>query len=164
MMFDLHDSVSKADLKGKVVFWDMDGTLAPFRFNGHIRDLEGSRHSVSMKEIQDGIYFERTPSRFMQRVINDCEAKENIIITHCHCDREVEDKHRWLDRNFPMIKVRFVIDENISKTDTILDYCKKSNIPLKNVAFIDDSLHFLKEAESMGIPCWHISSLLDYFE
>lgn len=162
-MFNLHDSVNKSDLENKIVFWDLDGTLAPFRFNGHIGDLCGSRHGMSMQEVEDGIYFFRTPSKFMQRLVKDCNAKKNIIITHCHCDREVSDKNKWLDLHFPMIKERFVIDESIPKIDTMLEYCKKNAIEPADVVFIDDGLHFLKEAEKAGIQCWHVSSLFDYF-
>lgn len=164
MMFDLHDSVGKKDLEGKTVFWDLDGTLAPFRFNGHICDPEGSPHGMSVREVEDGIYFRRSPSRFMQRLIRDCGARENVILTHCHCDREIADKHKWLDLHFPMIRERFVIDEKISKIDTIVRYCAEKGVAYRDVVFIDDSLPFLREAERAGIPCWHVSSLFDYFE
>ena len=164
MTFDLHDSVKKEDLEGKIVFWDLDGTLAPFRFNGHIGDREGSRHGMSMTEVENGIYLERTPSKFMQRLLRDCNAEKNIILTHCHCDREIADKHKWLDRHFPMIQERFVIDETIPKIDTILQYCKDHEIELSNVVYIDDGLQFVKDAEKAGIPSWHASSLFDYFE
>ena len=163
-MFDLHDSVKKQDLEGKIIFWDLDGTLAPFRFNGHIGDPEGSRHGMSMQEVDDGIYFQRTPSKFMQRLLQDCNAEKNIILTHCHCDREIADKHRWLDLHFPMIRERFVIDEKISKVDTIMEYCKENAIDFSKIVYIDDGLQFLKDAERVGIPVWHASSLFDYFE
>ncbi|MBO4692765.1 MAG: hypothetical protein J5659_00010 [Clostridia bacterium] len=163
-MFNFHDSAKKPDFENKIVFWDLDGTLAPFRFNGHICDPDGSRHSVSLTEIDDGIYFERTPSKFMQKLLSDCNSRENLVITHCHADKEMRDKHKWLDRHFPSIKERFIIDEKISKTDTILTFCKSHNLELSEVVFVDDSLHFLQEAEKLRIPCWHISSLLDYFE
>ena len=163
-MFDLHDSIKKEDLEGKIVFWDLDGTLAPFRFNGHIGDREGSRHGMSMREVEEGIYLARTPSKFMQRVVRDCNAEKHIILTHCHCDREIADKHKWLDLHFPMIRERFVIDENISKIDTILGYCKDHGIDLSRVVYIDDGLQFVKDAERSGIPSWHVSSLFDYFE
>lgn len=164
MIFDLHDSVKKSDLEGKIVFWDLDGTLAPFRFNGHIGDPEGSRHGMSMREVDNGIYLSRTPSRFIKRVIKDCNAEKNLVITHCHCEREVADKHKWLDLHFPMIKERFVIDESISKVETIVKYCGENGIDLSMVVYIDDSLHFLREAERAGIKCWHASSLFDYFD
>lgn len=30
-------SIRKSDLEGKYVFWDIDGTLAPYRFNDHVQ-------------------------------------------------------------------------------------------------------------------------------
>lgn len=35
------------DLKDKYVFWDIDGTLAPYRFNGHVADPDGTDNGMS---------------------------------------------------------------------------------------------------------------------
>lgn len=35
-------NAQKQDLKDKYVFWDIDGTLAPYRFNGHTADPDGT--------------------------------------------------------------------------------------------------------------------------
>lgn len=49
-------NIYKNDLKNKYVFWDIDGTLAPYRFNGHISDPNGTNNGMSLKEIEDGIF------------------------------------------------------------------------------------------------------------
>ena len=48
------------------MFWDIDGTLAPYRFNGHILDPNGTNNGMSLKEIEDGIFLDRKPSKHMQ--------------------------------------------------------------------------------------------------
>lgn len=44
------------ELKNKYIFWDIDGTLAAYRFNGHVSDPEGTDNGMSLKEIEDGFF------------------------------------------------------------------------------------------------------------
>lgn len=83
MKFNLKATLTKEDTKDKYIFWDIDGTLAPYRFNNHVGDPEGTNSGMSLKEIEDGIFLERKPSKHMQKVIEECGAKENIIMSHC---------------------------------------------------------------------------------
>lgn len=73
------DFITSKDTKGKVIFWDIDGTLAPFRFNGHITAPDGTEYAMSDEEVKDGVFLHREPSRFMQSVIKTSEAKEHIL-------------------------------------------------------------------------------------
>ena len=113
---------------------------------------------MSLKEIEDGIFLARKPSEHMQKVIKECGAKENIIMSHC-----INEKEKWLDIYYPSITKRvFPIYDNESKADTILEYCKSHNISLDEVIFVDDVITNLREAEIKGINAWHISSFLDW--
>lgn len=40
------------DLQNKYVFWDIDGTLAPYRFNNHVADPDGTNNGMSIQEIE----------------------------------------------------------------------------------------------------------------
>lgn len=40
----VNGSITKKELKNKYVFWDIDGTLAPYRFNGHTGDPDGTNN------------------------------------------------------------------------------------------------------------------------
>ena len=163
MQFNLKSTLTKADTKDKYIFWDIDGTLAPYRFNNHVGDPEGTNSGMSLQEIEDGIFLERKPSKHMQKVIEECGAKENIIMSHCINEKEKNDKEKWLDIYYPSITKRvFPIYENESKADTILEYCKNNNISLDEVIFVDDVITILREAEKKGINAWHISSFLDW--
>lgn len=117
---------------------------------------------MSLKEINEGIFLERKPSLLMQKVINECNSKKNIIMGHCQNQKEIDDKHIWLDKYYPMIKDRLLVFESFSKADCIIEYCEKTNIDLKDVIYIDDVIKFLREAERKGIQSWHISSFLDW--
>lgn len=150
------------DLQNKYVFWDIDGTLAPYRFNNHVADPNGTNNGMSIQEIEKGIFLARKPSRHIQKVLSTCDAKENIVMGHCQVEKEIQDKQLWLDEHYPMIKERLLVYEYKSKADTILQYCKSHNINLDDVVYVDDVISFLREAERKGIKSYHISSFLDW--
>lgn len=155
-------SIIKMDLKDKYVFWDIDGTLAPYRFNDHVADPDGSMNSLSLKEIENGVFLHRKPSKHMQKVLKTCESKQNIVVGHCLAEKEMQDKGIWLAKNYPMISERLFLSRDKSKTTAILKYCNEHNINLKDVIFVDDVIPFLMEAEHEGIRSFHISSFLDW--
>ena len=161
--FNLKGGLTKGDLKGKIVFWDIDGTLAPYRFNGHIADPNGSLNGQSEDEVANGIFLRRKPSKFMQKVLQDCKAKKNLVLGHYAYTKEVEDKYKWIEKYYPEISSSLFVNEEKSKAEAILEYCKENKIDLEDVVYIDDVISFLREAEHKGISSWHISSLLDYF-
>lgn len=85
-------SIKLKDTKNKYIFWDVDGTLAPYRFNDHVGDPDGTENGMSIDEINKHVFLYRDPSRHMQRVIKECMAKENIVMGHCQIRQELEDK------------------------------------------------------------------------
>lgn len=157
-------SVRKSDLENKYVFWDIDGTLAPYRFNDHVSDPEGTNNGMSLKEISEHIFLTRKPSQHMMKVVYSCGARRNFIMGHCQVQQEMDDKQLWLDKHFPIIRRqdRILTYENISKADSIVEYCAGHRIDLKDVVYVDDVLAFLREAERKGIKSYHISSFLDW--
>ena len=157
--------ISKDDLRDKYVFFDIDGTLAAYRFNNHVGEPVVTDNGMNISDLSDGIFLKREPSKFMQKVVLDIKdvAREIICLSYCVSDRERVDKNLWLDKYYPMIKRRFLIDLDKNKAETILKYCSDNNILLDDVVFIDDVLDYLREAERVGIKSYHISSFLDYF-
>ena len=157
-------SVRKSDLENKYVFWDIDGTLAPYRFNDHVSDPEGTNNGMSLKEISEHIFLTRKPSQHMMKVVYSCGARRNFIMGHCQVQQEMDDKQLWLDKHFPIIRRqdRILTFEDISKADSIVEYCAGHRIDLKDAVYVDDVLVFLREAERKGIKSYHISSFLDW--
>lgn len=157
-------SVRKSDLENKYIFWDIDGTLAPYRFNDHVSDPEGTNNGMSLKEISEHIFLTRKPSQHMMKVVYSCGARRNFIMGHCQVQQEMDDKQLWLDKHFTIIRRqdRILTFENISKADSIVEYCAGHRIDLKDAVYVDDVLVFLREAERKGIKSYHISSFLDW--
>lgn len=157
-----YEFASQDELRGKYIFWDIDGTLAAYRFNGHVSDPEGTNNGMSLKEIEDGVFLKRKPSCHMQMVLSTCGAKQLIVMGHCQVQKEMDDKQLWLDKYYPSITERLLVSEDKSKADIILQYCKDHDISLRDVVFVDDTIPFLREAERKGIKSFHISSFLDW--
>lgn len=153
--------IKKEDLENKYVFWDIDGTLAAYRFNNHVSDPDGTDNGMSLKEIEQGVFLNRKPSILMQNVIKNSKIEKNIVIGQCQNQKEMNDKMLWLDKYYPMIKERILIYD-MSKADHIINYCKSNNINLKDVVYVDDVISFLREAERKNIKSYHISSFLDF--
>ena len=162
MEFDKRETITINETKDKYIFWDLDGTLAPYRFNGHVGDPNGTNNGMSLDEINAGIFFERKPSKHMQNVISTCKAKDHIIIRHSHGKKEIGDKNKWFDKYYPNITKRLYPLDSDSKADIIIKYCKENNINLNDVLFVDDIIVYIREAEKKGIESWHISSFLDW--
>jgi len=154
-------SIHLEDLRDKYIFWDIDGVLAPYRFNGHVSDPCGTDNGMSIKEIEEGVFLNRLPSRKMQELVCRCHAKQNIIMGHCLIQKEMDDKQLWLDKYYPSIKERLLTFCDIPKYKTILWYCSANNICLDEVIFVDDTVPILRETERNGIRSYHISSFLD---
>lgn len=119
---------------------------------------------MSLKEISEHIFLTRKPSQHMIKVVYSCGARRNFIMGHCQVQQEMDDKQLWLDKHFPIIRQqdRILTFENISKADSIVEYCAGHRIDLKDVVYVDDVLAFLREAEQKGIKSYHISSFLDW--
>lgn len=161
-MKNFAEMITINETKGKYIFWDIDGVLAPYRINGHVEDPEGKNKGASVEEINEGCFLVRQPSKFMQNVVATCGSKQNIILGHCTIQKEKDDKQIWLDRHYPSITERILIFEHEPKYKALIEYCDLHNISLDDVIFVDDTLSILREAERHGINAWHISSFMDW--
>lgn len=161
--FMINGSCTKSDLENKYIFWDIDGTLAPYRFNDHVADPDRTNNGMSLEEIAEHIFLTRKPSQHMMKVVYSCGTRRNFIMGHCQVQQEMDDKQLWLDKHFPIIRRqdRILTFENISKADSIVEYCAGHRIDLKDIVYVDDVIPFLREAERKGIKSYHISSFLD---
>lgn len=155
--------ISVNETRGKIIFWDIDGTLAPYRWEGHVGDVECFGEEVC-PVIEGGLCLNREPSKHMQKVVMECEAESQYVLGHYVYDKEKSDKVEWLSIHFPEIKDSVFVKTSQSKAKVLLEFCKENGISLEQVLFIDDRIDILKEAEAAGIESWHISSFLDWFE
>ena len=77
----------------------------------------------------------------------------------------MQDKEVWINKHYPMIKERLLVFEDKSKTNTILDYCNRYNIDLKDAVFVDavfvdDIIPFLRETERKVLDHFTLAAFL----
>lgn len=162
-LMNLYDGMINSSItKGKIIFWDIDGVLASYRFNNHVGVDDGTHNGMSKEEVDNGCFLYRKPSKHMQKVLNTSGAKKNIIMGHCGYYQEILDKKKWLKEYYPMIDDIILTYQDIPKYKSIIDYCSKNQILLKDILFVDDTVPYLQMAERQGISSWHISSFLDW--
>lgn len=167
---ELKNSLYAHDFENKVAFFDIDGVLAPFRFNGHITHLETSM-GVNAKELESGVFKNRLPSRHVQSIVKEIKTRKNVVITGYIEERdgikstkERDDKEFWIRANYPEISDIIFVRFGEQKAQYIVEYCNEHNINIADAIFIDDELYYLKEAERLGISSWHTSSLMDFYK
>lgn len=151
------------DFKDKVVVWDLDGVLAPYRFNGHIMHADIGRNCTD-EEVEAGAFRDRLPCKHVQNITGSIDAREQICITMYIPEEEAMDKTAWLGEHYPKIG-RIILNCMEETRAVILDkYCRDNDIRKEDVIVIDDDIRNLTELEACGYDAWHISSLMDFYE
>ncbi len=151
-------------LKGKIIFWDIDGTLTAFRFDGSVR-YPSMRGEKGLCAISGGMYYAKRPSAHMQRVVGECGAEKQLVLGRFLTKREIEDKIRWIHENFPEISGSIWVPEGDEKVPRLEEYAEKNGIRDWNrIVLIDDTHADLVKAEEAGFGAWHVSSFLDWGE
>ena len=150
-------------LKGKYVFFDIDGTLSEFRYN----DKLFSDDQIGCQSLNDllfgDLFYKARPLKVMQKVISNLDSDKVFILGTVFTSNEARQKYRWLAENFPNIKEENIIFINRAeiKPLVILEYVKHFNWNISDVIFVDDRLDVLREAEVLGIKSYHPSSFVE---
>lgn len=152
-------------LKDKHVFFDIDGTLAEYRFNDHVfgqADIGGQTHDEIMNE---RIFTKSRPLKTMQNLIRKLAKNgTNLYVLGAkEMVEEVEQKHEWLDLNYPQIVFsnRLFVDNSEEKVDALIEFAEFNKIDRNDIVFIDDLVKTLWLVESAGFNAYHISSFIE---
>ena len=99
----------------------------------------------------------------MQKIISQLDSNKIFILGTVVTNNEVNQKYIWLEKNFPEFKKENIIfiSSTMLKPEVILEFTKKYNINLKDVAFIDDRMDVIRKAEELGITSYHPSSFTE---
>lgn len=132
----------------KVVFIDMDGTIADLNFDTHVKDI-----------YEPGFFLNKKPSTTIINAIRNVFSDYDKIILSASPSTECSmEKIKWLEKWFPEIKPNDMIFINYpreNKIDKLLNICRFKNLDPRNVILIDDSLDILREGNSRGIKSIH---------
>ena len=152
-------------LKDKYVFFDVDGTLSEYRYNDSI--YSGRCPELGCQTLAnllfDDLFAQARPLKTMQKVISSLDSDKVLILGTVVSNNETEQKYPWLNKHYPNIKREnmYFISSTMLKPDVIIEWCKHFNVPLSDVAFVDDRLDVLRRAEEMGITSYHPSSFTE---
>lgn len=150
------------NLKGKYVFFDVDGTLSEYRFNDML--YAGKCPEFGCQSLKDllfsDLFYKSRPLKTMQNVISSLDPDKVFVLGTIVTNNEVNQKYKWLEENYPSIKRENIIfiSSTMLKPDVIIEYSKKLNVDVHNIAFVDDRLDVLRKAEEFGIKAYHPSS------
>lgn len=98
-------------LKGKYVFFDVDGTLSEYRF----RDiLYGGRCSeLGCQSLNDllfsDLFYKARPLKTMQDIISKLDSDKIFVLGTIVTNNEINWKYKWLKENYPNIKRENII-------------------------------------------------------
>lgn len=132
----------------KVVFIDMDGTVADIEFHTHPTD-----------DYEKGFFLNKKPCKTIIDSINELfKDYHKIILSASPNDEFDQEKLEWLKKYFPelgptdMVFIRWPNDDKVAMLKKV---CLFKNIDPKNVLLIDDNLDILRKSNSNGITAIH---------
>lgn len=149
-------------IKGKYVFFDLDGTLSEYRFNDHVSGRT-ERGGQTFEELFFGdVFVSNRPLKTMVELIKELDSDKVFILGAITTNHEIEEKYVWLEKYYPSIKrenIIFVAESSL-KLIAIEQYAKKLNIKKGDVVFVDDKHATIREVEEAGYKAYHITSFM----
>lgn len=152
-------------IKDKYVFFDVDGTLSEYRYKDQV--YAGRCTELGCQSLNDllfgNLFLESRPLKTMQKIVSELDSGKIFVLGTVFCNNEINQKYEWLSKYYPSFKSENIIfiSSTLLKPEVILEYSKRYNISLNEIAFIDDRLDVLRKAEEMGIKAYHPSSFMD---
>lgn len=158
----------------KYVFWDIDGTLTAFgEASGNPWLVNTNDEFLAKQQILNWIdcdsYKDKTVIQSIKQYIikQTAERKDrvNFILSKITYGREVEDKKRFIRRNFTEKEFddtcEYYVTANEQKVEVIKALMfKYSDMTYDNTILIDDDLKILKAAYNAGIKVLHPTFLM----
>lgn len=152
-------------LKEKYVFFDVDGTLSEYRHHDQV--YAGRNPELGCQTLNDllfgDLFLKSRPLKTMQKVVSQLDSNKIFVLGTVVTNNEVNQKYIWLEKNFPNFKKENIIfiSSTMLKPEVILEFTKKYNINIKDVAFVDDRMDVIRKAEELGITAYHPSSFTE---
>lgn len=152
-------------LKGKYVFFDVDGTLSEYRYKDKL--YGGACPELGCQSLDDllfnDLFYKARPLKTMQKIVEKLDSDKIFILGTVTTNNEINQKYKWLYEHYPNIKREniFFICSTLLKPDVIIEYCNHYKIDIKQTVFVDDRIDVLRKAESLGITSYHPSSFTE---
>lgn len=123
-------------LHNKYIFFDIDDTLAEYRYADKLYGSRcGELGCQSLENLLFGnLFIKARPLKTMQKIISKLDNSRVFIIGTIVTNNEMKQKYEWLKTNYPDIKKDNIIfvSSTMLKPDIILEYAKHYNIEVKD--------------------------------
>ena len=150
-------------LKDKYVFFDVDGTLAEYRYNDRVNGGNDWGGQTWEDLFFGNVFVSNRPLKTMVKLIEQLDPDRVFVLGAITTNHEIDEKYEWFEKYYPTIKrenVIFVAHPSI-KVIALEEYSKKLNIPKEDIVFIDDKLDTLRQTEEAGFTSYHTTSFME---
>lgn len=154
----LIDIISRDDI---TVVFDVDGVLAPYEFGLRHHNIQvGEKDSDWNKYVLEERPYDRL--RKIPQVARFIKEKgpKNVFVCSTGTPEERPNKEDFVHRNYKIPKKNiFFVDSSSEKTDVLRQISKIHNVPLGNIALVEDTVKTIDAArKELGCITIHISS------
>ena len=149
-------------LKGKYVFFDLDGTLSEYRYNDHVSGRNDWGGQTFEELFFGDVFVSNSPLKTMVELIKELDSDKVFVLGAITTNHEIDEKYIWLEKHYPAIKrenIIFVADSSL-KLVAIEQYAKKLNIKKEDIVFVDDKHITIRQVEETGYTAYHITSFM----
>ena len=149
-------------LEGKIVFFDLDGTLSEYRFNDRVGG--GNGFSQPWSELLFGdAYLRARPLKTMINLTKALDPSKVYVLGAIKTNNEINQKYEWLSKNYPHIKRENIIfvcggDKKVLVMEA---FAEKNALARENMVLIDDTHATLRQVETAGFIAYHPTSFVE---
>ena len=150
-------------LINKYVFFDLDGTLAEYRYNDHISGNNNWGGQTFEELLFGDVFLKARPLKTMMELVKKLDPSKVYILGAITTNHEINEKITWLSKYYPTIKPENIIFVSSStlKLIALEEYTKKLGITKKDIVFVDDKHITIRATEEAGFTSYHTTSFME---
>ncbi len=150
-------------LKDKYVFFDVDGTLAEYRYNDHVSGKNNWGGQTWEELFFGNVFVNNRPLKTMVKLVEKLNPEKVFVLGAITTNHEIEEKYEWFAKYYPTIPKEhliFVADSSL-KVIALEEYAKKLKIAKDEIVFIDDKHATIRQTEEAGFRSYHVTSFME---
>lgn len=150
-------------IKDKYVFFDVDGTLAEYRYSDHVSGRNNYGGQTWEELFFGDVFVNNRPLKTMVNLINQLDPNKVFVLGAITTNHEIDEKYEWFEKYYPSIKRENIIfvAQSEFKLIALEQYAKKLNIPKEDIVFVDDKHATIRETEEAGFKSYHVTSFME---
>ncbi len=150
-------------LKDKYVFFDVDGTLAEYRYNDHVSGKNDFGGQTWEELFFGDVFVKNRPLKTMVHLVEQLNPEKIFVLGVITTNHEIDEKYEWFVKYYPSIKrenIIFVANSSL-KIIALEQYAQKLNVSKEEIVFIDDKHETIRQTEEAGFKSYHVTSFME---